>query len=172
MLVNKPIGYITYKSSMHFGYNILNGVVTLAGLLLILNFFVGAPAFTPTPIWMVEVAILTVFGLALAYLQYIIVGLTAFWLNNATPAYWILDKAILILVGSYMPVALFPTFMQYIAKFSPFGASMFSTYIFYPNFAQEAPTLIAIQIGWLLVTFLLVKFIYAAAEKKLTINGG
>ena len=171
-LVNKPIGYLAYKVSLQFGSNFLNGIITLLGACLILVVFIGVPVFVLTPLWILEVILLTILGLTLAYLIYIVVALAAFWLNNATPLYWITDKSILILGGSYIPVALFPDIIKTIARFSPFGASMFSTYIFYPNFVSDAPKLLAIQIGWILVAFFLVKVIYGAAERKLTVNGG
>lgn len=172
MLVNKPIGYLTYKVSMHFGYNLLNGIMATVGMFVILNTFVGPPALLPGLVWWLEVLVLSILGLILAYLVYIIVALAAFWLNNAAPVYWIVDKTILILGGSYIPVALFPHSLQLVARYSPFGATMFATYIFYPNFATDAFMLILIQMVWMIVAFIFVKLLYAAAEKKLTINGG
>lgn len=172
MLVNKPIGYLSYKTSSHFGRNMLNGLITLIAGLIMLPIFIGIPAVTVTPVWAVEVVLLTILGLTLAYLLYVLIGLAAFWLNNAMPLYWITDKAILILGGSFIPVALFPSVIQAVARYSPFGATMFSTYIFYPNFPQEAIALMVTQLIWICVIGWLVSIVYKAAEKKLTINGG
>ena len=171
-LVNKPFNYVGYRVALILGRNIPGLVVTMLGSVIILMLTVGVPSVNITPLWSLEVFLLAILGLTLAYLIYAIIGMSSFWLNNGKPLYWLSDKAIMILGGAFIPVALFPEIIKLIAKYSPFGATMFFSYIFYPSFPANALLLISLQIGWIVVAALALRYIYRAARRKLTINGG
>jgi ABC-2 type transport system permease protein len=171
-LLNKPVGYLFYRVSLHLGQNFLSGIVTVIVAITTLAFLMGWPTSVMSPLWAAQTVLLSLFGLTLSYIIYLIIGLAAFWLTNAQPLFWIVDKSIMILGGAYLPVALFPKAIQTIAEFSPFGATMFTTYIFYPTFSDVAPRLLLVQLLWILVGAILLKVIYKAGERRLTINGG
>ena len=62
--------------------------------------------------------------------------------------------------------------VKLISKFSPFGSAMFGTYVFNPGFLQEFPTLVLMQLGWIIILSAVLYLIYRSAQKELTINGG
>ena len=67
--------------------------------------------------------IITLFlGQILGLLIYGIIGLMAFFIQDIRPIHWIVDKFVMILGGSYLPISMFPNFMKIIAYVSPFGA--------------------------------------------------
>jgi ABC-type uncharacterized transport system permease subunit len=99
-------------------------------------------------------------------------ALPVLWIDDAAPFYWIIDKSILIFGGSYVPLALLPKTFQTFANLTPFGAPMFATQMFYPNFSEQWLSLFAVQIFWIGVLFLVISFVFSRAQLKLSINGG
>jgi ABC-2 type transport system permease protein len=113
-----------------------------------------------------------VFAAILSLLIYSVVGLLAFWIEDVKPLYWIVDKAVMILGGSYLPVALFPKIMYQIAIFSPFGASQFITHTVYDTWKVDYLKLIGIQLFWIIVVGIIVAYMFGRAHKKVSVNGG
>jgi len=83
-----------------------------------------------------------------------------------------LDKSVLVLGGAYVPLALLPQSFQAFATITPFGAPMFATQMFNPNFLDKWPLLFGVQVVWLLIGFFLIAGIFAKAKANLSINGG
>ena len=86
--------------------------------------------------------------------------------------FWIVDKAVMILGGSYLPVALFPAFMFKIALWSPFGASQFVTHTVYETWQTNWYQLVGIQLFWIVLLGLIVYFMFERAKQKISVNGG
>jgi len=78
----------------------------------------------------------------------------------------------MILGGSYLPVALFPTFMFKIALWSPFGASQFVTHTVYKTWQTNWYQLVGIQLFWIVLLGLVVYFMFESAKQKVVVNGG
>jgi len=108
----------------------------------------------------------------LSLIIYSIVGLLAFWVEDINPIFWVVDKAVMILGGSYLPVALFPKFMYNLALYSPFGASQFITHTVYDSWKTDWVLLIGLQLFWILVLGVALYLIFASARKKVSVNGG
>jgi len=108
----------------------------------------------------------------LSLILYSIVGLLAFWIEGVNPVFWMVDKAVMILGGSYLPVALFPPFMYKLAIYSPFGASQFVTHTVYEQWQSEWLMLVGIQGFWILVLALVVYIMFEKAKEKVSVNGG
>lgn len=116
--------------------------------------------------------VLAVLGVALSGFMYTLIALPALWINDAEPFYYILDKVILILGGAYVPVILFPGWLQAVAEYTPFGAVMAGTRMFDPDFLAAAPLYALIQVFWILVFYGAVTITMYAARKHIAINGG
>lgn len=171
--VNKPYDYLLFKIFQYIGKRLPILLITAFALVITLILFVGVPNTSLDPIiTLVLFAILTLLGYVLAFIIYTIVGLTAFWLEESEPVYWIVDKAALVLGGAYVPIALFPSALRNLAEYSPFGATMFANQIYYQNFQSNFFNLIIIQIFWIVVLAFILIFLYKKSLKKLSINGG
>jgi ABC-2 type transport system permease protein len=105
-------------------------------------------------------------------LIYSIVGLLSFWIEDIKPVYWIVDKAVMILGGSYLPVALFPKAMYQIAVWSPFGASQFITHTVYESWTINYVKMFSIQVLWVIILGTFVYIMFNRAHKKVSVNGG
>jgi len=172
VMLNKPFHYLWYRALFKFGTGIPGGVISLVAAFIFLSLFVGLPRTSFDALWIVQLSVIVFFGLILAALVYVLVGLCAFWIENARPVYWIVDKTIMVFGGSYIPVALFPGALKAFAEYSPFGASMFATHAFYQDFSDKWMSLVIIQIAWIVMLGVLVVFFYEKARKTVSINGG
>jgi ABC-type uncharacterized transport system permease subunit len=108
----------------------------------------------------------------LTLLLYSLIGVLAFWIEDINPIYWLIDKAVMILGGSYLPIALFPPLMYKIALFSPFGASQFITHSVNESWKSSWYILILIQLFWIIISGICLYWLYNKAKKRISVNGG
>ncbi len=170
LYVTRPFNLLVFMASRILGTNIVMSIVTVTTLLVFLLVTVGMPP-NFSVVSIVSAVILLFGGLLIETLLAGIVGLLAIWMENSNPIWMILDKFILILGGSYVPVAFFPKVLQDLARYSPFGATRFVTFTFYPDFFDSVLTLFAVQIFWIVVLLVLVMVIYRKGMKSIFVNG-
>lgn len=171
MFLNKPINYLFLSFLKVIGQGLYSFLfISILGSIIMiitlgipnLNLLIFIPTFLIT----------FILGQILALLIYGIIGISAFFIQDNRPIHWIVDKFVMILGGSYLPVSMFPNFMRLIALISPFGAINFATSTVYNSWNQEFITRIILQIIWIIITSLLLKIIYNKAKIKAMINGG
>lgn len=171
MFLNKPVNYVVLTFYKVLGQGIWSfALVSIIGSICMI-LFVGMPKLNllivaPTFI------ITFILGTLLALIMYSIIGLTAFFIQDARPIHWIVDKFVMVLGGSYLPVALFPPFMKFLAFISPFGAINFTSSVVYSSWLNEFVIRILLQIIWIIVFGLLLIYVYKKAREKAMINGG
>jgi len=170
--LNKPYSYLAYKFWEHLGKGLLNFLVCLVVIIPVLLLLTSGSPATFSLARLGFGLILAVAGTLVSASIYMLIVLPALWIDDATPFFWIADKAILILGGAYIPLALLPPTFQTVASFSPFGAPMFATQMFNPNFLTRLPQFLLMQALWILVLGLLVHIVFSKARKRLSVNGG
>ena len=172
VLFNKPVPYLGYRIWWQIGsglYPFL--VVTILGSIA-LWLVIGIPQSMTINIFAPTMLLVFAGASLLSLVLYSIVGLLAFWIEEINPVFWIVDKAVMMLGGSYLPVALFPAFMYKLALFSPFGASQFLTHTVYDTWASEWHLLIGIQAFWIVVLGAVMGVMFKKAREKVSVNGG
>lgn len=172
VLLSKPITYLSYRAWWQIGVGIYPFLVTTTLGAIALVFTVGIPQTMTIHLFLPTLLLTFVGAIILSLLVYSIVGLLAFWIEDILPVFWVVDKAVMILGGSYLPVALFPALMYKIALYSPFGASVFVTHTVYESWASVWYTLIGIQLFWIVLLGLVVYAMSLKAVKKISVNGG
>ena len=171
VFMNKPINYLLFSFYKVIGQGLYSFIfISILGS-LIMGFTVGIPnldlsIFIPTFI------ITFLLGQILALIIYGIIGVLAFFIQDNRPIHWIVDKFVMILGGSYLPVSMFPNFMKVIAYISPFGAINFATSTVYTSWNNEFIIRIILQIVWIIILGILLAFIFNKAKKKINVNGG
>ena len=96
----------------------------------------------------------------------------AFFFFFIRPIHWIVDKFVMILGGSYLPISMFPNFMKVIAYASPFGAINFASSTVYDSWNNEFIMRIALQLLWIGIFGILMHYVYKKSKEKAMINGG
>ena len=169
---NKPISYLLYKTWWQIGSGLYSFLfaATLGSIILFL--LIGIPQSMTVGIFLPTLFLVFLLASVLTLLVYALVGVLAFWIEDINPVFWIVDKAVMILGGSYLPIALFPPLMYKIALFSPFGASQFITHTVNESWQNNWYVLIGIQLFWIIITGISLYFLYSKAKKKISVNGG
>ena len=170
--INKPYNYLLFRTVMRFGAGLPDFLCALVVAIPLLLVFAGSPRFDFSFSWLAQFVLLGIGGILLTYELFSLVGLSAMWLTEADPVFWIVDKSILILGGSFVPVALFPHFVQLISEYTPFGATVFVARAFNPDFSEKWVELVVIQVVWLVVMTCVTSAVYQKASRKLSVNGG
>jgi len=172
ILLSKPISYLSYRMWWQVGSGIYSFVVITIVATIALAFIIGFPPTMTIGIFIPTLILTFLCGAILSLFLYTIVGLLSFWIEDINPVFWIVDKAVMILGGSYLPVALFPTLMFKIALWSPFGASQFITHTVYETWQMNWYQLVGIQLFWIVLLGFVVYFMFENAKKKVSVNGG
>lgn len=171
MFLNKPTNYLTLSFYKVIGQGIFSFLFISVIGSIVMALSVGVPnlnlsIFIPT-------FILTLFlGQILALVIYALIGLMAFFIQDVRPIHWIVDKFVMILGGSYLPISMFPRFMKIIAFVSPFGAINFASSTVYSTWESEYIMRIILQLVWIIIFGILLSFVYKKSKEKAMINGG
>lgn len=172
ILFSKPVSYLAYKMWWQIGSGVYSFLVAVVVGSIALMSIVGIPN-TMTIVPFIPTLLLVLFGgILLTLLIYTIVGLLSFWIEDISPIFWIVDKAVMILGGSYLPIALFPDFMYKFALYSPFGASQFITHTVYESWQNNWYMLASIQYAWVMALATVMLIMFGYAKQKVSVNGG
>lgn len=109
----------------------------------------------------------------LATTQLLLIGLSAFWLHDTRPVYWIWQKGAFILGGLMVPLSLYPAGLRAVAEHSPFAPMLNGPgrVALGADGAQMLWTLGG-QLAWLAVSLLLLGVVYRRALRRVEFGGG
>ena len=172
ILFSKPISYLSYRMWWQVGSGLYYFIVTTILGIIALAFFIGFPATMNIGLFIPTLILTFICGCILSLFIYSIVGLFSFWVEDINPIYWIVDKIIMILGGSFLPIALFPALMYKISLFSPFGAANMVTHTVYESWQTNWYQLVGVQLFWIIVLGLITYFMFKKAKEKVSVNGG
>jgi len=79
----------------------------------------GPPA---EPIGLLYAGVLGLLANALLLLCNALIGLSAFWLQDCSPLYWLWQKSVFVLGGLFVPLSIYPAWLRSIALWAPFSA--------------------------------------------------
>ena len=102
-----------------------------------------------------------------------LIGLTAFWLQDCTPLFWLWQRSSFLLGGLLLPLDFYPEFLQNISQWTPFAALIYSPakQILFSSSLTIAITFSKILLWGSLAIFICFT-IYKRAIQQLQINGG
>ena len=169
--INKPYSYIGYSLSTHLGDILVKGVVYfLLGMLTGLIFLGKFPSLN---IIQVIVVIITMFlATIISILIIMALSLVAFFIEDATPFYWVYSKLILIL-GTIFPIEYFPVIFQKILNFSPIYVVSYGPAKLFVDFSWKSAVVIIIaQIIYIFIAYIICQIIYKKGVKRINVTGG
>ena len=101
-----------------------------------------------------------------------ILGLLCFWIEDATPFAWILQK-FLMLFGLFFPLEFFPKWLQPFVAYSPIYSIYSGPAKLVANFSWELfLQVFASQVVWIIVLLALGVLIYNLGKRRVNVNGG
>jgi ABC-2 type transport system permease protein len=172
MYIARPVSYIWYRLFSKLGGMFVPVMGTAVGGSLLVCIIFGVPYFLFDTLHVLTLAYLLVCGFALGFCVNMCIGLCVFWLGDIQPVQNFYEKAAMVLGGAYVPVALFPVWLQSVATYTPFGLAYAATRVVSPNWANEWQTVLLAQSVWAVVFFFLMLYMYRHALGRLTVNGG
>ena len=171
LYMNKPTSYITMNFMKTIGRGIFSFLLISIIGSIVMVLFIGIPNLD-LKIFIPTFAITLFLGQFLGLLIYGIIGLLSFFMQDIRPVHWIVDKFVMILGGSYLPISLFPPFLKALAYGSPFGAINFATSTVYESWSNEFLFRIALQVIWIIIFSFILNYVYLKTKEKAMINGG
>ncbi len=169
----KPVGWRLSKVCELLGKNAMEFLGQLVALPLLLFALVGAPDMSfMTPMGVLAFVLLTLLAMVSAASMFLTVGLTAFWLDDATPTYRILDKLALVFGGGFVPIALLPHAAQAFVRYSPFGVYAAPTQFFNQNIMPVLGTTVVAAVLWSVVLLGICNYVWRRALVRIEVNGG
>jgi ABC-2 type transport system permease protein len=102
-----------------------------------------------------------------------VIGLSAVWLQDTSPVYWIWQKCAFILGGLMLPLEIYPDWLREIALWTPFSALMHGPARMVFGWQPELAAWLALKLAiWALVVAALLAWVHARALRELDVNGG
>lgn len=167
-----PISYFSY----YFGIRI--GELIEALIVGIITFIICALLFgivLPQGILNFCAFLIVIFlSIVIIYFFEVVLGVTAFYTNSI----WgieIAKRSILSIFGGMVaPIALFPKAIQKIANILPFQECVYTPInIYFGNLSNIEILQVIIKQGiWLILLYIVAKFLFKKAVKNITVNGG
>jgi ABC-2 type transport system permease protein len=173
-LLAKPINYLGYRISLYLGYRVIYTAVTLPLVLILFYAFrqyVTLPQHGVTWFW----ALLSM-GMA-AFLQFFIaytLAMLAFWILEVSTVIFIVYSFEYFLSGQMFPLDLTPAWFQAVLEWLPFTYELFFPVTIFQEKVQGHALYkgLAIQAGWLLLSWLGARFMWARGLRRYQAVGG
>jgi ABC-2 type transport system permease protein len=170
-LLPRPISYLGATFAEAAGKLTANLLVLGLVTFLFTWIQVGALPFHPIGLFLT-----LIFGFIAGLMSIIfqmLIGLSAFWLHDVSPFYWIWEKLLFMFGGLMLPLAVYPQWMQTLANFTPFPAILGQRSALALDFdAYHIFTLTFSLIGWGAFGLVCLFFVYRRGLRILNVEGG
>lgn len=115
-----------------------------------------------------------ILGVIILYQTFYILGLFTFWLKKSTYIDWIVGGIYSLFSGGFVPIWLFPNWLNYISWFFPFRYITYEAIAIYVGITtvNDYWKIYLIQAFWLFILFIAERYIWRSASKVITIQGG
>ncbi|MBA2369969.1 MAG: hypothetical protein H0V82_13275 [Candidatus Protochlamydia sp.] len=170
-LLPRPISYLGGTFAEAFGTLTVN-LLVLGGVTFLFTLWqAGGLPFPP-----MGLLLSFIFGFMagiVAILFQMLIGLSAFWLQEVSPFFWIWEKLLFMLGGLMLPLTVYPLWMQRLAHLTPFPAILGDRSALALDFNWHyVLTLACILIGWGLLALIALHLLYRKGLSILNVEGG
>jgi ABC-2 type transport system permease protein len=169
----RPIPYLWMRMSEGIGAMTANTLIYYTFGMACVYFYIGElPSGGLTAL--LTALFFLYFGSILHILYQAMAGITALWLQEAESVYRIYQKVLIVFGGLYMPLSLYPDWLQTWAFFTPVVAMMYGPiqFVLGENSPLDIQTLSLLMIFWFGFSIFLMGFIYRSCVARLEVNGG
>jgi ABC-2 type transport system permease protein len=170
-LLGRPCNYVLYRFAQYFGERVVQLVINMPVAAALALVFVGLPDFS----WMGIAAwpLVVLLAVSIDFVIYFSIGLLAFWTEETTPFFLIVNRLALVLGGVLAPLEVLPQPLRGISQVLPFSAVLYGPARTLVHF-EPGPfgRLLLQQVVTLAIGSLVLLVIYWAAARRVNINGG
>jgi ABC-2 type transport system permease protein len=167
----RPYNYPLYHLAGFWGETLLRAPLNALVGCAVALIAVGLP---PTSVLGVLATLLLAVGaITLRGLTEVLVGLSAFWVEDTQPFEWIYNKFVLTIGGLFLPLDLFPDWLAGIARGLPFASMAYAPARIFVGFDWPVfGPLLLVQLIWLGVYWLAIGVVFGRAARRLVAHGG
>lgn len=170
-LLPRPISYLGATFVEALGALCVNLVVLGVVTFTFTWIQVGALPFHP-----IGLVISAFFGLwsgIIAIIFLMLIGLSAFWLQEIDPFFWCWEKMLFMFGGLILPLTLYPQWLQSMAQFTPFPVILSARSSLAIDFDWHQVMLFAVSTtAWSVIGLSVLLFVYRKGLRILNIEGG
>jgi len=169
--LSRPISYPLYHLAGYWGETAGRIPVNVAVGCLVALVAVGPPDVS------VASLVATLVGICAAVtmkgLVEVLIGLTAFWVEETAPIEWIYAKFVMTLGGLFIPLEMFPDWLAAISAVLPFAVVAYAPARLFVGFSvSTAVPVLLLQLLWLAIAFALVSLVFDRATRRVVAHGG
>ena len=169
--LNKPYNYFAYQVCSQAGAFMWK-LIFLVPTGIIMGLILLGPIPNFSFIYVVPLLVSLLLAVLLTCIIYGTVGLLSFWIEEATPFTWIVQK-FQMLFGLFFPPEFFPTWLQPFIEFSPVYAMMSGPCKLMANFSWDLFLQVSVsQVAYIALFVGLGVMLYKLGTKKVNVNGG
>ena len=169
--LNKPYNYYIYQIASQAG-EFTWKLLFLVPTAILTGFVLLGPIQDFNVVYVLPLLISLVFAVLLTSIIYGTVGLLTFWIEEATPFTWVIQK-FQMLLGLFFPPEFFPTWLQPVIEYSPVYAMMSGPCKLLANFSWDLFLKVSISQAIYISLFVCVGLlIYKSGTKKVNVHGG
>jgi ABC-2 type transport system permease protein len=169
-LINKPYHFILYQASVGMGDLLIYAIFNLIAGSLTVWFLVGSP---PAPTGIFIAAVPFFLAWTIDFLINVLIGLSAFVIEEVAAFEWVYSKLLLLLGGVLIPLDFFPAWLRELTSFLPFANTIYGpARLFIDPTSTRLTSLLFTQGIWVITLSGFVLFFYKRGMRRLAINGG
>jgi ABC-2 type transport system permease protein len=103
----------------------------------------------------------------------VLIGLSAFWIEEVMPIYWIYQKLLFTVGGLFLPLEMLPLWLRRISMWLPFRyVANVPARVFVAFEWREALGGVAGQIAYIAVLTIIVSLVWRLAQRRMVVHGG
>lgn len=169
--VMRPTHYVMYQFANALGQMALN--VVLFSVLAVALGLVFIGPLTTFALWQLPfVAVSVLLGLTINFFFHMLIGLSAFVLEDNFALYLIYQK-LTFMLGTFLPVEFLPGWLQTVAKNLPFSYVSWAPAKLFVDFSWAAyAQILPRQCLWLACVLGVVLVVFRGCSRRLQLNGG
>lgn len=171
--INRPLHFGNLLLYQMLGQFIAALATSVAPMFVIALFF-GDMTLPASPLVWLAIGVSLLLGFLIAFWVDFIVSLAGFWLTETWGVFFAKWSIVDALSGKYLPLWIFPPFWKELVLALPFRGITYSALTIF--IGQVAPSQIPLELGfqltWVLILMLIGRWGYAAAVRKLSVQGG
>jgi ABC-2 type transport system permease protein len=167
----RPLSYPWYQVANSLGGSVPRFLLNLLTAVTVVGLGTGMVAGSLKGL--LAFVVTAALALLLDALVAVLIGLSAFWIEEVTPAFWIYQKLLFTVGGLFLPLEMFPGWLRRIAEWLPF---QFIAYVPARTFVAFNPDLALRAIGgqaaYVGILAALVTLVWRRAQRRMVVHGG
>lgn len=172
--LSKPVDYLAYRASLFLSSRLLYTVVTLPVIVAVFVWFHKFITLPEDPLTWPLFGVSLLMAAAIQFLLAYALAMLAFWILEVSTVVFILYSFEYYLSGRLFPLSVMPDWLQEILRWLPFTYELyFPVAVFMEKVrGEELWSGLAIQAGWVVLSFLAARFMWWRGLRKYESVGG